>query len=261
VRDVNEAALPSALVAMKGRTLQVLDAAGVACKTQITGFVLRAEIVPHFGMTRVWNGEEGEPALPPAKVADEIWRLAESSGRVLLGHVSKPCEGLWALPAEQSAPAVAKPQPADAALRERALQAFRALPAYRQIQKRFKEEEKTGGAWEEHQGGKPTVTAFRWPDKQTLVFVNASSGQGCNEFGANLSALFSVSTAPSATFQLLDTPDAGAALTAFALDGEGAFELLLAPQANSNERTLWRNVLKRPVTRQLFGIPFLDCPC
>jgi hypothetical protein len=138
---------------------------------------------------------------------------------------------------------------------------LRALPAYQQIQKRFKQELAAGGAWEEQKDSKLAVMAFRWPGKHTLVFVNASSWQGCNEFGANLSALFSVTSGPSATFQLLDTPDAGAALTAFALEGDGAFELLLAPESASAERTLWRNVLKKPVTQQLFRIPFLDCPC
>jgi len=261
LRDVNDAALPPALVAMKGRKLKVLDAAGAACETQITGFTLRAEIVPHFGMTRIWNGEEGEPALSAAKVADEVWRLAESSGRVLLGRFSTPCAGLWALPAEQSAPPAAKPQPADAALRERALQAFRALPAYQRIQKRFKAEENASGAWEDYQGGKSSVTAFRWPNKHTLVFVNASAGQGCNEFGANLSALFAVPPAASAAFRVLDTPEAGVALTAFALEGDDTFEVLLAPQGASDERTLWRNALKKPATHPLFSIPFLDCPC
>jgi hypothetical protein len=263
VRDVDEAKLPAALSAWKGRSVRTFSADGSVCTAQVTGFGLRAEVIPHFGMEQHWRDELGEPPSGASEIAFQVWELAGTGGRVLVGKLSA-CQGsLWAVPEAKTLPIVASRVAPTPELRDRALRSFRALPSYQQIQKEFVASGKSATErWDA--SDEPSISVFESEGKLALVSVATSAGEGCGEFYGVLSAVFVPRPGSKTELNVVAepiSPEPLEPLAAFDLDGNGSFEVLFAPGPGSDERLLWRREAKEPRPTELFTVPYFDCPC
>lgn len=262
LRAVNEAALPAELRAWKERGVRTMNASGSACESKIAEFFVRAEVVPHFGMRQSWSGQDGDPKLDRAQIAEQIWQLAESGGRTLVARLEPSCKGLWALDAARTPPIAAAPQTPAPELLAAALRSFRALPAYAKLQSEFIKTAATPkGRWEEYTDANLQVVVFRAAGYAPLVSVFARSGNGCGDFEGSLSALYRLRNETRNELELLDQPAAASPTTAFDLEGDGSLELLYDSSNLSDETLLWRKTAKGPALDTLFAVPFLDCPC
>ncbi len=260
--------LPKALRAWLGRPVRVLGANGAVCDTRLQRFLVRAEITPDPATAEIWDGC-AEPPLAPAAIADDIWRSAPISGRTLVAEFSAPCRGaLLAVDPDLPAPLIAAPQPASAELGERALAAFRQLPAYADIQTRYKAEQPDAeGAWEDHDARRG-VWSLRLAAHASLVFVSVEAGTRCAKFSGSLSALWAESRDSTSTeLNLLLVPKAldEQRMTPSAvvdLDASGNPAVLLGPDGQFAARAL----LSRPSAAGynlvlLSSVPFFAGPC
>lgn len=261
-RDVDETKLPALVSAWKGRAVRTFSHDGGTCDAKVSGFALRAEVVPHFGMENHWRGMDGEPAASVQQVAEDVWKMAENGGRVLIGKLEPGCAGsAWALPADKRLPSVAKPVNATPELRAAALRAFRALPTHQAIQREFLREKAASGSWDLSEPDALKLSVFESSSKPVLVSVSAKAGTGCGDFYGELSAVFEPKGRAGLELQLLDEPSALEPIAAFDLHGDGSFQILFAPEPASDERSLWRRHAKGASLTELFTIPYLDCPC
>ena len=271
VRGVVLARLPKALRAWLGRPVRVLGANGAVCETRLQRFVLRAQVTPDPATAEVWDGC-AEPPLAPAAIAQQIWDLTASSGRQLVAEFSAPCQGaLLAVDPDLPAPAISAPQPASAELGERALSEFRKLPAYAEIQARFKSEHSDAeGAWDDHEARR-SVWSLELPAHAPLVFVSVEVGSGCTPMPAGFSASLSAvwAEAGSAPLALLLVPGAldQRRLTPRAvldLEGDGNSQVLLGPDGQFAARSvLSEGKLKNGGFSKvlLSSVPFFAGPC
>jgi hypothetical protein len=231
-------------------------------------FALRAEITPDPATAELWDGC-AEPPLAPAAIAEDIWRSSSASGRTLIAEFSAPCRGaLLAVDPDLPAPLIAAPEPASAELGERALSAFRQLPAYSELQARYRAEQPDANdAWEDHDARRG-VWSLRLPAHASLVFVSVEAGTRCAKFSGSLSGLWAESSdGASAALNLLLVPKALDAqrMTPSAvvdLDASGSPSVLLGPDGQFTARAL----LARPSAAGygqvlLSSVPFFAGPC
>ena len=272
LRSVAMARVPKALRGWLGRPVRVLGANGAVCETRLQRFVLRAQVTPDAATAEVWDGC-AEPPVAPAVIAQRIWDLAASSGRQLLAEFSAPCQGaLLAVDPDLPAPAIAAPEPASAELGERALSEFRKLPAYAQIQARFKTEHPDAeGSWDDHEARRG-VWSLQLPTHAPLVFVSEEVGAGCSApsaaFSAGLSAIWSEGGA-SAPLGLLLVPEAldDRRLTPRAvldLEADGNVQVLLGPDGRFSARSLLAKTKTSAAGFAkilLSSVPFFVGPC
>ena len=198
--DVHEARLPEAIKAWRDRPVRLFGEAGEVCQAVVTGFSLLGRVVPHFGTRALWRGKPEEAGIiidgPPEKpwsraaIAAAAFDMA-AGGQLLLGKL-KPQSGncgaaLWARGAALPVPKVAAGVAAPGAIEQRALDAFRNLPAYKVIADDHRQH---GGAghWDQHEGAVATVRQFR--ADRTYVVVDADAGIGCGDFAGSLLAIF-----------------------------------------------------------------------
>ncbi|HEY3668030.1 MAG TPA: hypothetical protein VGL19_18635 [Polyangiaceae bacterium] len=268
LRGVAMSRLPKSLRAWLGRTVRVLGASGTVCETRLQRFAIRAEVTPDPATAEVWEGC-ADPPVPPSAIAEEIWRSSANSGRTLVAEFSAACQGaLLAIDPELPTPPIAAPEPAAADLGERALAAFRELPAYAELQARYKAELPTAeGAWEDHDARRG-IWSLRLPAHTPLVFVSVEVGARCAKFSGSLSALWAAS-AEGAPFSLslLVVPRAldQRRLTPSAvvdLDASGNPAVLLGPDGQFAARTLLRKPSGAGYGQTLLkSVPYLLGPC
>ncbi|HEY1537664.1 MAG TPA: hypothetical protein VGF76_26775, partial [Polyangiaceae bacterium] len=272
LRSVAINRLPKSLRSWLGRPVRVLGASGAVCDTRLQRFAMRAEITPDLATAEVWDGC-ADPPLAPAVIAEDIWRSASASGRTLVAEFSAPCRGaLLAVDPDFQAPLIAAPQPASAELGERALAAFRQLPAYSELQARYQAEQPDAqGAWEDHDARRG-VWSLRLPAHASLVFVSVEAGTRCARFTGSLSALWAESgDGASAGLNLLLVPKAldEQRMTPSAvvdLDASGNPAVLLGPDGEFAARALLAPPRPRPSTAGygqvlLSSVPFFVGPC
>jgi hypothetical protein len=265
-RAVKEAGLPAELRAWKGKAVRIIDHSGAQCETKVVGFIVRAQVYPHFGMEAQWSGRDGEGrdggrVFSGLEIANEIWKLSENGGRVLIGKVEAACGGLWALDATKAPPPVAAPTPATPELKEAALRAFRALPRYKEIQSEYlKMVPGAQGQWADFDGQHADVVAFRFADRITLVHVGARVGHGCGDFSGDIGALFGVRKGTTGVLELLDTLSADSPRSAFDLNGDGSYEVLFGT-GGDGALSLWHKSGKGSALDDLFSVPNFDCGC
>ena len=204
VREVDEAQLPKALSAWKGKRLNVYVEGKRSCEVTVQGFALLAEVVPHFGTEAEWRGENDGRKRTDAEVATAIWDLAtgrniqtqRGPGLWLVARLDKDrktCPGgaAWARDASLPAPELWPRVPA-APLGAKGLAALRALRAWRLIQAEYRKEQPKG-LWDEHEGAKARVDVFRHPTEgRQVVVVAARAGDGCGRFEGQLWAAWEV---------------------------------------------------------------------
>ena len=258
-RGVSLTRLPQALRAWLGRPVKVLGASGAVCETRLQRFALRAQITPDPRTAEHWEGCADGPPIPPATIAEEIWRLSAVGGRQLIAEFSAPCKGaLLAVDPNLPAPAIAAPEPAAAEVGAAVMAAFRRLPAYAALQARFRTEHpELEGAWDDRDARR-SVSRLSLPGGPELLFVSVEAGTGCAGFSASLSALWQAGPeGPSKVLTAIDnrrlTPKA---IVDF--DGSGG-SLLLGPDGPLQ----MRSVLRAGSYQRSFlsDVPYFPEPC
>lgn len=260
--DVHESRLPQAMQAWRDRPVRVFGEGGEVCQATVTGFSLLARVVPHFGTRAMWRGKPEEagiildgppdPPLSKAELAAAAFNMA-AGGQLLIGKL-KPQSGncgkaLWArgaaLPVPKAAAAVAPP----AALQQRALDAFRNLPAYKVI---ADDHRKQGGAghWDEHDGARPEVQQFR--GDRTYVAVDAEAGIGCGDFAGSLLAIFELQG--DRLVLVNDPTDGPMPSSAVDVDGDGNVEFIADESIRRAKGASFDHF-------EALEVPFLDCGC
>jgi hypothetical protein len=260
--------LPKALRAWLGRPIRVLGERGAVCETRLQRFAIRASITPDLPTAEVWEGcaDGAEPAA--ATVAAEIWRLSANGGHTLVAEFSAPCKGaLLAVDPDLPQPPIAAPEPAPAELGATALAEFRALPAYAQIQQRFRAEHPADeGAWDD-KDARRGVWSLQLPSHAQLVLISVEAGTGCASFSASLSALWEVQPhGVTPALHLLSIPSAidERRLTPQAIVDFGTGEgpaLLLGPDGPYAARSLLGKTRNGYERRLLTSVPFFAGPC
>ena len=230
---------PASASAWRGGPLQLIGASG-SCQTQAGAVRLVAIGYPHFGVIQTWNGGEGEPAVPHAKIAEEIAGMYTTWLALELEH---PCTQapVLALPAGAPAARVIAERPADAALSARAQAAFAALP----VVKKLPAEERSELL------GEVQVRAFGEHGEWVAAFASTSCAYGVEQLalfhadGEQLEPQL-ITRSPWSIWALLD------------LDGDNQPELVgtpWAPDAWLLIETRNGKVLQRA------DMPYNDCPC
>ena len=260
---VEPAALSAALRAWLGRSITVYAKAGTQCQGLVARFEVRVKAEPHFGMKQAWDGEGGGPKAPAAQIARDIWGTANEDERFIVGVLDHECHGVWA--AAHSAPFTAA-APVPAALRARALKAFQALPAYRELQARFARDATAPAQPWETVDGELSVLEVRTSPESALVVVAARAGVGCGGFGGDLSVIWQASgagaaleLAPRGVFQDFgDRLQVGGAVDQ---NEDGTLELLAGPDVFAGEISVLRRGASGYERKVLLKTSVWDCGC
>jgi ketosteroid isomerase-like protein len=259
LRDADESRLPPALAALASRSLRVFDAQGHACETRVAALAVRGAVIPHFSMGQA--SEDGSVPNPEQRNA-EVWALSEHGGRQLVGVLEPACDGSFALDASDLTPEVVPAEPAAADVQRAAVSAFRALPDYARIQRRYAEETGLKTPWHEDASHHTLdVWSFTPRAGRRLIVVAAEAGEYCGGFGAGLNAVFAFDAGARPALLGAFEGEPFAPASAFDLDADGQLEILSGPEGFSRERALIHRQGSRLVRDVLFAVPFLDCPC
>lgn len=243
-----------AAAAWAGKAMTVYTADGARCPATVGALKLLGGGTPHFGEVQVWDGD---PAMSPD---GRVWSRAERARAVygmgalyLVGElaITGDCTPVYATDAAATVVPYA-PDPVDDVRSAAATRAFRALPAYAEIQRSWKDEFSGAGEW-----ATPTVTGYVAGDRRYLV-VTAREGVGCGGFEGALAAVFAA-----------DGPDprlvtAAGALEIDALvdsDGDGAIELVGRPGDWSVVTSHLTPTATGVVPITSLAFPFRDCGC
>ena len=231
---VDAGRLPAAIARLAGRKLDLFDDGGKRCEATILGFRL---------VERSWQQERQKQAEGTRILAGQAWGALDADAAVnsvsanrhfLVADVGEAAEcrdATWARSSALPPPVVARAVPADRALRKRALDAFRRLPAWREIQARFAAEVK--GRWDDTGEGPPSVVVMRAAGASTgQVAVRARAGTGCDpDFDGHLNVVWEVrfdGATPVFSPRPTVIDDEWAVPTSAAdVDGDGRPELLL----------------------------------
>jgi hypothetical protein len=257
------AALSEATRAWLGRSITVYAKDGATCQGSVIRFDVRVKAEPHFGMRQAWTGEEGATKATSREIAEQIWKIARDDERFAVAVLDHECHGVWAMTHAASFISAAPPA---APLRVAALSAFKALPAYRELQARFaRESANPKQAWESVDGELHVVELRSTPDTALLV-VSARGGVGCATFGGNLSAIWKVTGADArATFTLRgvfkDSADLLKVHGAVDQNADGSLELLAGPDVFAEEISVLRLGASGYARKVLFSTSSWDCGC
>jgi len=246
--------LSEATRAWRGRELTAFAADGSSCTGKVARFEVRVQAVPHFGMREAWRGEA------PAQIASAVENMAQDHEHFVVGVLDRACKGSWGIPAPAGAFTPARP--AEGALREAGISAFKALPAYAELQRRFVTESKlTDRGWEAD-GKLLRVMELRVPARPALLLVTARTDGGCAEFSGSLSALWQLEGSESALKLRPLGPTLGQYVTLRgAVDqGEAGLALLAGPDDFDDELTVLR-VSPRVTRHVLLSTAVWDCLC
>lgn len=257
---VTPEALSAGPRAWLGREVTAYAASGKSCTGKVARFEVRVQAVPHFGMRQAWNGEADAPKATPAQIAAAIQEMAQDHEHFVVGVLDHACEGSWAsaAPASTFTPA----QEVEGALRQAGIAAFKALPAYAQLQKRFVQESKVSDRGWEADGKLLRVVELRVPNHPALLLVSARTDGGCADFSGSLSALWQLEGPANAPKLGLLSPSLGEYITLRgALDqGAAGLALLAGPDDFDDQVTVLR-IAPRVSRRVLLSTAVWDCLC
>ncbi|HYP74354.1 MAG TPA: hypothetical protein VER12_00275 [Polyangiaceae bacterium] len=268
--DSFDVALPIAVTALSegtrawlGRNIAVYAKDGQACQGSVVRFELRVKAEPHFGMRQAWAGEDGAKKATPPEIAQQIWNIARDEERFVVAVLNHECHGVWAM--THASPFIPTTAPTPA-LRTAALSAFKALPAYHELQARFaRESANSKQPWESVDGALDVVELRTAPETALLV-VSARGGTGCGGFGGNLSAIWKVTGVDArATFiprgMFKDSADLLKVHGAVDQNADGSLELLAGPDVFADEISVLRLGTNGYVRKALFSTSSWDCGC
>ena len=251
-RDVDTAQLPPPMARWQGASLVVHAVDGSTCAARVTGLTLVARYLPYQEEIVEWR------ELSDSEIAEVVWQ----EGEPRLGAVLEP-EGACGAPAfarvaRLSAPTVWTATPADAPLHERALDGFRALPAFADIQRGYASHLASADRWDEDASARLAIGVWR-SAASADVFVTVSAavaaGEGCDLFEADLTAMWRldggelrfVGSVPRPTL-LLD------------LDGDGQIEVFHEERAYGLTRVLVSGPTLE-MERARDSVTNMDCRC
>jgi hypothetical protein len=265
--DVALAIAPSALSETTrgwlGKSITVYAKDGQACEGSVARFEVRVKAEPHFGMRQAWAGEDGARKATPPEIAKQIWNMARDDERFAVAVLNHECRGVWAMPHAVSFIRATAPS---APLRAAALSAFKALPAYHDLQARFAHESATPKQPWESVDGELDVVELRTAPETALLVVSARGGAGCGGFSGNLSGIWKVTGAdarasfvPRGVFK--DSTDLLKVHAAVDQNADGSLELLAGPDVFANEISVLRLGASGYERKVLFSTSFWDCGC
>lgn len=174
-RAVNVRRLPRALSRWRGRALRLYNFDGSSCTAKVTGFRLVgvALLVPPLATKwyALLDPRKGDPATggegwqQQSAMAEAAW---SHGARLLVATLDRQggCAAqAWARAAELPAPALAIDEPVDESLRQLAVEAFRALPAWQRLQELYAQTPDQRGqpdpSWDRRDYAQPHVQLFR----------------------------------------------------------------------------------------------------
>jgi len=263
VLTVAPTALSESTRAWLGRNVTVYAKDGKACEGSVVRFEVRVKAEPHFGMRQAWAGEDGAKKASPREIAEQIWTIARDDERFAVAVLNHECHGVWAMThAATFIPATAPAAP----LRAAALSAFKALPAYRELQARFvRESANPKQAWDRVDRALE-VFELRAAPETALLVVSARGGVGCGGFSGNLSAIWKVSGVDArATFiprgVFRDSTDLLKVHGAVDQNADGSLELLAGADVFADEISVLRLGATGYERKVLFSTSFWDCGC
>lgn len=213
VQTLAPAALPSEVTRVTGRRVTVVGKDGGTCEAEVGAVVGLARLSPDSEAYARYRGEGHDeqgallPKPSPAAIAGEVWAATADAHFVAaeLRLLSGSCEGASFALLERGA-TYAVPHAAEDSLRERAIEAFRALPAYEAHRADYAEwsgpeDTKKSATWETHGENTLAVVEVNVAGEE-LVWVSANVDGGCGDFGAQLSALYRKTRDASGTVTL-----------------------------------------------------------
>lgn len=264
-RAVDESLLPKTLSSFKGRSMRVFGASGEVCRGTLAAPRLLGRVIPHFGERQRWDGEEDEngnksPALSDDRVAELAWDLT-TDGKLLaaeLVETTGDCrDALFARTADLPTLATTAWRRPSAGLATQALNAFRALPGYKEVDASYQASKKTPSSelWTESQDASVTQIEFS-TGKATYVWTSAFAGEVCSEFMGRMNVLWKVTgtNAWNLTFEVVYQGDEDFSPDALVqIPGDEAPSLL-------GHESILRKDTKGYAVEDLH-VPFLDCPC
>lgn len=243
-----------------GREVTAYTASGATCSGRVARFEVRVQAVPHFGMRQGWNGELDQPKAAPQTIASAIERMAQGEEHFVVGVLDRACAGIWA----SGAPAPFTPAlPAKGGLRAAAVAAFKALPAYAELQKKFVKEGGAANAAWESTNGELSVVEVRPAGRPALVLIAARAGAGCAGFNGSLSALWQITGSAEAPQLKALSPSLNELVTlrgAIDQGAAGGLGLLAGPD-NYDDQVAVLRVSPKVARRVLLSTSFWDCDC
>ncbi len=174
-RAVEVRRLPRVLSRWRGRVLRLYNFDGSSCTAKVTGFRLVGVALLVPPLATKWHSlldpRKGDPATggegwqQQSAMAEAAWN---HGARLLVATLDRQdgCAAqAWARAAELPAPALALHEPVDASLRQLAVEAFHALPAWQRLQELFARAPDRRGqpdpAWDRKDHAQPHVQLFR----------------------------------------------------------------------------------------------------
>ena len=256
-------ALGESTRAWLGKSITVYAKDGQACEGSVVRFEVRVKAEPHFGMRQAWAGEDGAKKATPHEIAEQIWNIARDDERFAVAVLNHECHGVWAMTHAASFIPTSAPS---APLRAAALSAFKALPAYRELQARFARESANAKQPWESVDGALEVVELRTAPETALLVVSARGGVSCGGFTGNLSAIWKVSgidaratLVPRGVFK--DSTDLLKVHGAVDQNADGSPELLAGPDVFGDEISVLRLGASGYERQVLFSTSFWDCSC
>ena len=252
--------LPASMARWQGR-----EVAGGDCRATVVGLVLLDRVVPHYSTVYEWKEGAGESGVPAtnAQIAADVFGVGHVR---IAGKLDGACPaGQFVRAADQPAWVIAEPVD-DPALAARAATAFRELPAYKEIQRRFASEVADAKVerWEEFDdGARDEIAVKLYRQARTgkiSVMVWLHTGVGCGGFDGTLWALFEGDGKGelSVVNSDLALESGGVVVAAIDLEDDGELEWLIDFRDPSQTSLLVRSDGERLRERSVY---FRDCSC
>lgn len=194
-------ALPSEVAHVTGRRVTLVGKSGGTCEAEMGAVVGLARLSPDSDAYSRYRGEGRDekgtllPKPSPAAIAAEVWAATPEAHYVAaeLRVLAGSCEDASFALLERGAK-YAVPHAVGDSLRDRAIEAFHALPEYTAHRADYAEwaapEGTTKSAtWETHGENAISVVEATVAGEE-LVWVSANVEGSCGDFGAQLSALY-----------------------------------------------------------------------
>lgn len=176
---------------------------GRVCALELDSPAVLSRTIVDYALGEAWLGldEDGRRARPRL-ADDDLAREADalsSGGRLLAASVrDDACADARIATVSPDAPERYSRTAPDEALRRRALAAYRATPAWADMQRQLYELTGDDGQalprglrWDEFRNNTPDVTAWRAPSGRTFVTVTGDvASEGCGTFGGALWAVY-----------------------------------------------------------------------
>jgi hypothetical protein len=220
---------PAAQRALAGKRVRLFSFAGPVCEATLAD---RFAIVAREA--DAWLQDRPPAKEERAQLAAELFEMGQTVLVAELKDVSGDCKGArFARAAALPVPAMVTAEPPPPVLREPVLAAYRALPAWKSLEKTWRADaaSKEPGAPREWDGGKEVreLWMIKTPAR-TLVGVRSFTGFSCGEFGGGLWAIYELDGKGAPTLRFDGTQRESLELLrphhAIDLDGDGEPELL-----------------------------------